>query len=479
MIMMIKRFLFLCGCVKMWGRAENAADTYYYIGFMSKAVIIQGGRRLEGEVEPIPNKNSLMAALPAALLTREKVVFRQVPKTSDVDKLLQIMEKLGVEVERQGSRVEIKAEEIKGYKIDKKLAGEFRGSLMFAGPLLARKGRVVFPMPGGCVLGFRSIAAHLDAFRAVGVEVIEHEDGVEMIAPEKIKEENRVWQLEASVTASENLLMYAAGIEAKTEVIEVAGEPHVVDLERMLVEMGADIKGVGSNRVYIKGGSELGGVEFTPRPDFVDIAGFIVAAAVTDGRIRIKGANIPDIVDGLVKWFEMFDIVIERDKEDLVVRVGKEGLGIDWQNNGFPLAAEGLPKLSPRPWPGFPVDVIPVVATLASKTKGKLLLQNWMYESGFEFVRELNALGADIFISDPQRIIIHGPVSFKGGEVYPPAVIQATKAVFLAALCDPVETIIHGVDILKRRYPDIFNVYRGLGARIGVVGGGKIRGPGE
>lgn len=169
-----------------------------------------------------------------------------------------------------------------------------------------------------------------------------------------------------------------------------------------------------------------------------------------------------------MNWFRLFGIKIEEEGEDLIVS-SSGVLEIEKENSGVPLAAEDLPKLAPRPWPGFPVDVIPVMATLACKTKGRLLLQNWMYESGLEFVRELNSMGADIFIADPQRIIISGPVTFKGGEVNPPAVIQAVKAIFLAALADKGETVVHGVGILRRRYPDIFETYRKLGAKIEIL----------
>ncbi|GAG14811.1 unnamed protein product, partial [marine sediment metagenome] len=214
---------------------------------------------------------------------------------------------------------------------------------------------------------------------------------------------------------------------------------------------------------------DLKGSIFKPSPDFVDIAGYMVAVAVTDGRIVIKGANVPKIVDGLINWFELFGLRVERKRQDLVVSLARP-LKINLKGSEIPLAAPGLPKLSPRPWPGFPVDVIPVMATLACKTKGRFLLQNWMYESGLEFARELSSLGADIYISDPQRVIIHGPVTFKGGEVMPPQVIQAAKAIFLAALADEAETTIHGVSILQRRYPDIFREYRKLGAKIEKVG---------
>jgi UDP-N-acetylglucosamine 1-carboxyvinyltransferase len=229
--------------------------------------------------------------------------------------------------------------------------------------------------------------------------------------------------------------------------------------------MGAKVEGIGSNKLTIIGNKKLHGTEYESGPDFIDIAGLIVAAAVTDGKIRIKGANVPEIVNGMINWFEIFNIKIERDGMDLVVSRNGE-LKIDVESSGVPMAAPGLPKLYPRPWPGFPVDAIPVMAVLASKTKGRLLLKNWMYESGFDYVRELNSMGADIFISDPERIIITGPVKFKGGVVISPSVIQSCKAIFIAALCDPVVTEIHGVDILRRRYPDVFETYTSLGAVI-------------
>jgi UDP-N-acetylglucosamine 1-carboxyvinyltransferase len=434
---------------------------------MSETVKIVGGKRLSGEVRPIPNKNSLVAVLPAAILTDEDVIYHQVPDTSDVDKILKILVLLGAKVSRQGETVTINCKDLHSWKVDENLGGQFRASLMFAGPLLARFGQAQVPVPGGCDLGMRSIAAHVDAFRKAGVFVTNIKNCAQFIAPKTKTDARRIWQLEASVTGTENLALYGCGISGTTEIVDAASEPHVTDLMILLEKMGAKIEGSGSNRLKITGG-KLKGATFDPRPDFVDIAGYMVAAAVTRGEITLKGANIPDIVDGLVNWFSLFNVSIKRSGEDLVVN-GESDLKIDLVNSGFPLAAPNLPKLVPRPWPGFPVDVIPVMAVLASRTEGRLLLQNWMYESGMDFVRELNALGADIFVSDPQRIIIRGPVQFTGGEVTPPDVIQAVKAVFLAALCDPVETVIHGVGILKRRYPDIFKTYQELGAEISLL----------
>jgi len=436
---------------------------------MSGIIRVTGGNKLIGEVTPIPNKNSIVAALPAALLSSEDVIFKNVPATSDVEKILELMKMMGALVEESFGVVKINCKDLRSFKVDMGIGGQFRGSLMFVGPLLARFGEAEVPMPGGCELGMRSIEAHVDVFRAVGVKVERKGDYVRFEAPKKKDKNYRVWQIEASVTATENFAMYAAGVGSSFELIDAACEPHVVDVMKLLADMGANIEGVGSNKVKITGVDKFNMAEFEARPDFIDICGLIVAAAITDGKITIKGANIPDIVDGIIKWFEMFNIEIKRADKDLIVSVGRGGLVIDSNKQGFPLAAPNLPKLYPRPWPGFPVDAIPSMATLASKSKGRLLLKNWMYESGLDFVRELNQMGGDIMMMDPEKIIINGPVKFKGGTVTTPSVIQACKAIFLAALADNVTTTIYGVDILRRRYPNIFEVYTRLGAKIEIM----------
>ncbi len=431
------------------------------------STIVKGGYRLVGEVTPIPNKNSIIAALPAAMLSEQDILYQNLPQTKDVEKILVLMESLGATIKTTGEDTKtINCKNLHSFEVDTTIGGQFRGSLMFVGPLLARFGQAIIPLPGGCELGMRSIEAHVDVFQKVGVSIERLGDKVRFIAPKKIASHYRVWQIEASVTATENFIMYAAGTESEFELIDAASEPHVTDLLNLISGMGAKIEGSGSNRLTVTGTKHFQKTQFNPRPDFIDITGTIVATAITNGKVRIKGANIPDMIDGIINWYQMFNIDIKKDGADLVVSVGSGGLEIDIHKQGFPMAAPNLPKLYPRPWPGFPVDAIPPIAVLASKSRGRLLLMNWMYESGLDFVRELDSLGADILIMDPQRIIINGPIDFKGGKVTTPAVIQACKAIFLAALADPVTTEIFGVDILKRRYPDIFEVYKKLGANI-------------
>lgn len=423
-----------------------------------------------GEVVPVPNKNSILAALPACILTNEDVYYHNVPKSTDVTKMIQMLKLLGAVVDDSDfNNIRINCASLNSYKIDKELGSAIRASIMFVGPLLARFGICEAPVPGGCVLGKRSIAAHVDAFSKVGVDIEFLEgDWVRFTAPKNLQPNYFVWQFESSVTGTENILMYCAGVNAEFELLSCACEPHVYELEEFLINMGASIEGIGSNRLLVKGRASLKGAHFAPGPDFVDISGLCVAAAITKGNIKIKGGNIKRISAGIVDAICKFGVKITSEGEDLIVD-GSSNLYIDLEDSGMPLAANDLPKFVPKPWPGFPVDALPAIVVLACKTNGRLLIQNWMYETGLDYVRELNALGANIFVNDTQRVIVSGPVKFKGGKVMAPGIIEGAKAVFLAGLCDEVTTIIEGVEVLKRRYTNIFDLYRNLGANIEVI----------
>lgn len=431
-------------------------------------VKITGGIPLLGEVTPVPNKNAVLSAIPAAILSSKPITYTNLPDTTDVNKLLQILKLLGVEVKKEGTNTIIDAANIKSFRVDKELGELIRSSIMLVGPLLARFGRAEVPIPGGCVLGQRSIHAHIDVFTKAGCTVEFVDDYVIFTAPKKLEKDYDIWQFEASVTATENFVMYAAGVGAKFTLTDAACEPHVTQLLELLSQMGAEISGIGSNKVTIVGNKTLGKASFTALPDQIDIAGIIVAAGVTHGKIKILGGNIPWIIGGLVQTFKKFNIKFASDNTDLIVDA-IAGLAVDPKNSGFPLASDGLPKFIPRPWPGFPADALPLIVPLACKTPGQMLVQNWIYESGLDFIREINAMGGQVFMCDPQRVIVNGAINFTGGKVNPPGVIQAHVAIFLAALCDPVETIIEGAETLSRRYVDYFEVYRKLGAKIEVL----------
>lgn len=437
---------------------------------MQETLKIIGGNKLRGNITPVPNKNSIVAAIPASLLTDEDVIYKNIPETTDVKILFEILRGIGAQVDDKNyKKVTINCSKVDKFAIDQEMGNRLRASILFAGPLLARFGKAKIPVPGGCVLGKRSISSHIDAFTKVGIKIKYQNDGfVYFERPKRIKKEYFVWLSEASVTATENLVFYSAGVDSKITIIDAACEPHVSQNVELMENMGATVTGRNSNKLVIEGKENLNGAVYTPQPDHVDIGGIIVAAAITKSRLTIKNSNIFHIVEGLINYFEKFNIKFEFSGDDLIVD-GRGELIIDPKTSGFPLAGSALPKFLPRPWPGFPVDILPVVVTLACKTKGSLLVQNWMYESGLDFVTRLNTLGADIFVSGPQRVIVKGPVKFSGGTVTAPSIIQATKAIFLAGLADNVETTIIGADILKRRYPDVVKVYKKLGADIKVV----------
>ena len=425
---------------------------------------IFGGKKLKGDVKPIPNKNSLMGALPLTILTDNKTGFVDLPETSDVAGFIDILESIGIKTECKDNTRYFDSSEINNYQILSERARTFRGSFSLAGPLLARFGKAELPIPGGCKLGARSVSTHINGFKELGINVKENGTNALFSKPKNWPASHMVWLSEASVTATINIAGFAAGSDAEIEVRNAACEPHVCDALNALKRMGADIEGIGSNRLYIKGSSSLGPLLFEASPDFVDVSGYCVAAGISKGKIRIINGNANGNMMGIIKWLQKFNLKIALDGEDIIA----DGSGdLEIRYDEFPQASCELPKLAACPWPGFPVDVLPVMVTLATKAKGRILFQNWMYESGFDFIRELVYLGAEIYMSDPQKIMVMEPrVKYKGGTVGSPGIIQGTKAIFLAALADPAETIIHGTDILKRRYPNILSAYRELGANI-------------
>ncbi len=427
---------------------------------------IKGGYPLAGEVTPIPNKNALMGALPAAALAGGGITFMALPDTLDVHTYLEILARLGGGVTPAGDRaIHVDPSGIRAQAIDPAMGRRLRGAFALTGPLLARLGCVEMPLPGGCELGYRAVTAHLDGFRKLGVSVEQRDGSVLLTAPRRHEPHYDIWLVEASVSATLALALYTAGNGFSVTIRDPACEPHVVEVLRLLRRMGVGVDGEGTNRLTVHGpGRPLAAAEFEAGPDYVDIAGSITAAAVTGGELTIRGGNAPDLIDGMAHWFRAFGIELEPCGNDLLVSA-PEALGI--RSELLPQAGPELPKLVVRPWPGFPVDVLPVMVTLACKSSGAMLFQNWMYESGFDYVRELNYLGGEILISDPHRIMVRDPaIRFRGGEIVAPNIIQGTKALFLAALADPVETVIHGVDLLRRRYPTIFETYRRIGARI-------------
>ena len=419
---------------------------------------ITGGIPLSGTVEPITNKNSILKLIPAAILTSQPVTLHNVPKTTDVSVLLSLFKLLGGSVHyfNKGTSIKLTAQNINETIIPASISQKARATLVFLGPLLARFGETGIGESGGCNLGNRPIDTHFRNFKKLGSTVTHDSGGF------YIKRTNHddvfIWQDEAGVTPTENLIMASVLGKSKVTIYNAACEPHTQDLCNMLTQMGANIDGIGSNRLVISGVPELNGTEYTPIVEHLDVGTYIAAAAITGGQITIKNA-IPEHMTQILTMYDRLGVHVEINRNDIYVPA-KQKLEIKPDIRG------GINKIDAQPWPGFPVDLLPVALVLATQSKGSIIIHNKMFETGMFFVDELIKMKAQLVLADPHRVITMGKAQLSGTTVHAPNIIQAGVALFLAALCAQGETIIHDIDIIKRRYPNIAESYRSLGAQI-------------
>ncbi len=424
--------------------------------------VIEGGYPLSGTVVPAGNKNAALPVLAASLLTEEDVVLRNVPRITDVEAMLELLTALGVAVEwREESVVALSARNLQRTEIDADVASRIRASFLAAGPLLARCGEVHMPPPGGDVIGRRRLDPHLDAFRALGARV-EAERSYRLSAPSGLKACDFFLD-EPSVMATENALMAAALTPGSTVIHNAASEPHVQDLARMLLQMGARVEGIGSNVLIVHGRESLGGADYTIGPDYIEIGSFVALAAVTGGELRITDAAESDLrMTRLV--FERLGCRIELDGDDVVVppeqrlRV-KDDVG------------EAISKIEDGPWPAFPADLTSIALALATQAEGMVLIFEKMFENRLFFVDKLVTMGARVILCDPHRAVVSGPSRLHGERMESPD-IRAGMAMLIAALCAEGTSEIGNVGQIDRGYERIDERLRPLGARIERVGAG-------
>jgi len=418
--------------------------------------VIEGGVPLSGTMRPAGNKNGALPILASAILTEDEVVVRNVPRIRDVDAMLSILSAIGVEVSWRGTNeVVLCAANVHEVEIERDLAEMIRASFLLAGPLLARFGRAVMPPPGGDVIGRRRLDPHLDAFRAMGATA---DCGREIVlsAPNGLKSTD-VFMDEPSVMASENALMAAALTPGTTVIGNAACEPHVQDLARMLVKMGADIQGIGSNLITVNGAKELRGCEHEIAPDHIEIGSFIALAGVTGGELRIKD-TVPGDLRMIRLVFERLGLRTELDGNDVLVP-GEQKLTVQAD------VGEYKSKIQDGPWPAFPADLTSIAVALATQAEGSILVHEWMFENRLIFTDKLILMGADIVMCDPHRAIVTGPRRLRGERVESPD-IRAGMAMLLAALCADGRSEIGNIRQIDRGYERIDERLRDLGARI-------------
>jgi UDP-N-acetylglucosamine 1-carboxyvinyltransferase len=420
--------------------------------------VITGGQPLKGTITASGNKNAALKLLPACLLTDEAIILHNIPNIQDVRNTILIMQDLGVEVEELApGSFRIHAQNINKTELDRTLAGHTRASIVFAGPMLARMGEVTLPFPGGDVIGGRPLDTHLQALTALGAVVESKQIGEFHMHTAGLHGAGYLLLAEASVTATENAVMAAVLAKGETIIDNAASEPHVRDLCNFLNSLGAQIEGIGTNRLQISGVERLSGGEFRIGADFMEVGSFIGATAITGGEVRIKDADPQNL--GMVR------IVYER-------------LGVHWLDDGRDIVIPAsqplciktavggrVPQIKPLPWPGFPPDLMSIAVVIATQASGSVLLHDWMYESRFFFVDNLVFMGARIVLCDPHRVLVQGSSKlYASPHGVPSPDIRAGMAMVLAALCAEGTTVINNVGQIDRGYERIDQKLQSLGA---------------
>ncbi len=425
------------------------------------SLIITGGRALSGTITASGNKNAALKLLPACLLTDQPITLHNIPDIEDVRVAFQLLDDLGASVTDLGhGSWRIHAQDIRKTEMNRLLTGRIRASFVFSGPMLARTGAVTLPLPGGDVIGGRPLDTHVQGLRALGADVdLDHRDGVFRMQARPLHGAGRILQAEASVTATENTLMAAVLARGETVIENAASEPHVQDLCRFLNRLGAQITGVGSNRLSVQGVERLSGGEYSIGADYMEVGSFIGAAAITGGGVRIRRADPASL--GMIRLvYERLGVTWEDDGEDIVVPAGQT-LAIQSTLSGR------FPEIKPLPWPGFPPDLMSIAVVLATQADGTVILHDWMYESRFFFVDKLVFMGARILLCDPHRVLVQGPsrlVANPNGVTSPD--IRAGMAMVLAALCAEGVSVIHNIQQIDRGYQAIEAKLKDLGAQI-------------
>ncbi len=421
--------------------------------------VIKGGKPVSGIHRTPGNKNAALPMLAASLLTSEPVTLSNLPLIADVRTMLELIADMGAEVDLDSEKrtVRIHAAKIRSTHLNKALCGRVRSSILFAGPLLARCGSAKLYPPGGDVIGRRRIDTHLDGFRQLGATV--RTNGSYTLKAAKGLEAQRILLDEASVTATENLVMAAALAKGTTTLYNSACEPHVQDLCRMINAMGGKIAGIGTNRLTIEGVAALHGTEQRIGPDYIDAGSYLAAALVTGGELTIADVE-PSDFEALEKPFKRFGVrwVIDREAKTIKLPARQK------LKTAYDLG-DAIPKIEDGPWPMFPSDLMSVLIVLATQTRGTTLFFEKMFESRMYFVDHLIGMGARIVQCDPHRIVVTGPAQLHGTRVASPD-IRAGMALLIAALCAKGETVIHNAGSIDRGYEAVEIELRRLGASI-------------
>ena len=427
---------------------------------------IEGGHQLHGEITPQGAKNEALQILCAVLLSEEKITINNIPDIVDVNKLIALLEDLGVKIQKKGKgSYTFKADDV---NLDYLQSAKFkedgrglRGSIMLVGPLLARFGKGYIPKPGGDKIGRRRLDTHFEGFIKLGAQFrYNKEEYFYGVEADKLTGTYMLLD-EASVTGTANILMAAVLAEGTTTIYNAACEPYLQQLCKMLNRMGAKISGIGSNLLKIEGVDSLGGTEHTMLPDMIEIGSWIGLAAMTQSELTIKNVSWDDLGQ-IPTVFRKLGITLERKGDDIFIPKHEEGYEIQNFIDGSILT------IADAPWPGLTPDLLSIILVMATQARGEVLIHQKMFESRLFFVDKLIDMGAKIILCDPHRATVIGhdfKSTLKATTMVSPD-IRAGVSLLIAALCAKGTSIIHNIEQIDRGYVDIDNRLRAIGARI-------------
>lgn len=420
---------------------------------------VHGGKPLSGTIVPSGNKNAALPILCASLLTNETVTLRNLPNITDVQKILRLFEALGsrIDWDRDNAILRIDHANFADSLNGAALPEGMRSSVLLIPALLQRVKLLEFSNTKGCTLGVRELDPHLDALHTLGADVTSG-DPILLSLPDGFKG-GKLWQDYMSVTTTENFVMAAVLAKGESTLINAASEPHVQDLCQVLISMGARIEGVGSSILRIQGVDRLHGTEATISPDHHEITTFLAVGAITGGEVRVKNA-IPRHFDLINRSFDKLGVHITYEDDTAIVR-GNQPFKVN-----APYTTNLLPKIEAAPWPYFPVDLLPLVIALATRSDGEMLFWNKVYDSGFSWIPELSKYGAHIVTCDPHRIIVFGNKPLRPAVVEAPYIIRAAVALYMAAASISGESVIKGAESIRRAHPHFVENLQLLGAEV-------------
>ena len=422
---------------------------------------IKGCQKLSGIITPSGSKNSAVAIIPSTILFKTPITLRNVPDITDVRKLVDILKKLGslIDWNKEQKILVIDNKNLSFEKVSQEDWNTMRGTSLLWGPMLSRFGKVDFAgFPGGCTLGFRTLAPHYKAFEDFGVRVRENKNGIEMNADNAVA--SNIWLREMSPTATENAIMFALTLHGNTKISGAASEPQVQDLCLFLNQAGAQISGVGSSVINIKGVDGVKGVDYSLFSDHYETATFLAMGAISGGRVEVVNSK-PDLFNHINYVFSRFGIEIKYQGDSAIVEAGQKIKIIPEEEGRNYLSVKA------QPWPSLPVDLLPMFIPISLKAEsGVTLFHNWMYDAGLFWTSELTKLGANIIMCDPHRILTIAGARLRGSTLEAPYIIRAVVAMVMACMIAEGESTILNADALYRGHPFFSENLQKLGAKI-------------